>query len=129
MTMMSELGTYLAASTALVVNTDLFYGTMKTEPAECASFVEYQGRGYVKSNGGGGKTEIPRMQVLYRAETYDAGITGIRAIAAVLDVDNVTMGSTFYQRVEPLQPPFFLERDDNDRFVFACNFEITRESA
>lgn len=129
MTMMSELGTYLAANGGgVVVGTDLFYGTMPTSPAVCASFVEYEGRGYVRRQGGA-RCEMARMQLLYRAESYEAAVAAIRTMAFVLDnVVNLTLSGTFYQRVEALQPPFFLERDANDRFVFAVNFEITRES-
>lgn len=126
---MSELGTYLAANGGgVVVGTSLFYGTMPSAPATCASFVEYEGTGFVRRQGGA-RCERARMQVLYRAETYTAGLAAIRTIMSVLDgIVNATLGSTFYQRVEALQPPFFLERDDNDRFVFAVNFQVTRES-
>ena len=128
--MIEELGAYLEANGGgVTVGTDLFYGNMPTEPSVCSALVPYEGAGFHRRQSGG-RCEINRVQLVHRAETYDSGIAAIRTMGEVLDgIVNETLGTSFYQRVEMLQPPFYLERDAADRYVFAVNFQVTREWA
>ena len=41
-------------------------------------------------------------------------------------VVNQTINGTSYVRVAALQSPFFLEFDDNKRYLFAVNFTVTK---
>ena len=41
-------------------------------------------------------------------------------------VINETLTSTYYYKVEPIQSPFGLDRDDQDRMVFSCNFSVAK---
>jgi hypothetical protein len=41
---------------------------------------------------------------------------------------NEAISGTFYLRVAALQPPFLLERDANDRWIFAVNFGATKHT-
>lgn len=132
MTLLADLGEYLEDNGGgVVVGTSLFYGTMPPTPDACGVLIEYEGRGMLRRIvDDGAQTEMPRVQLVYRSTTYTEGMTAIRTMWALLDaIVNTELGTTFYQRVSAIQPPFYVERDGNDRFLFAANFEVTRESS
>lgn len=114
--------------------TDMFAGVLPPNPVECCALVEYGGEppmrnqtdGAAHSSAQGG--ERPRFQLLLRSADYETGRNLIQQMWSALDgIVNVTIGGIFYQRVASIQSPFLLERDDNDRWIFAVNFAATKE--
>lgn len=120
-----------AGSFSLVSGTtgNLALGTLPDSPVLCGSLVEYEGDALLRSqDDAGALTEMPRVQFMWRDTDYNSGVTAVRAAWAACDVVNTTINSTFYQRITPLQAPFTLGRDENDRWLFAFNLTITREA-
>ncbi len=73
--------------------------------------------------------EEPTVQVLARALAYDAAETLIRQAKGLLDgLHDLTINSVRYHWATALQPPFLLERDENQRFILAFNVHIKLES-
>jgi hypothetical protein len=74
--------------------------------------------------------ELPRVQVLSRDLGYvPARAKAVQAIEALDWLINTTVGGTKYHHVQALQrPPFLLQIDTNNRFVFATNFQVTKQA-
>ena len=74
--------------------------------------------------------EYPRVQVLIRADTVAAARDLAVAVAHALHaVTNQTLSGALYMRIQMLQRPFFLQRDDHGptrNVVYACNFRCHR---
>lgn len=108
---------------------NLCLGMLPDSPVACGSLVEYEGEGLMRRMDDAGQlTERPRVQFMWRDTDYNTGLAQIRAAWKLCDVTNFTINTTFYQRLEPLQAPFALGRDDNDRWLFAFNMVATREA-
>ena len=80
--------------------------------------------------GGASVLDQPTVQVLIRDTTYPAAMSLARNIYGLLDgaANYVTGGTQKFAFVSAMQPPFFLQRDDNYRFICAFNLHITRQS-
>jgi hypothetical protein len=108
---------------------NLCLGLLPDSPVNCGSLVEYEGNTLLRSQDDAGTlTERPRVQFMWRDSDYTTGLAQIRDAWALMDITNATINATFYQRVEPVQAPFVLGRDDNDRWLFAFNLVVTREA-
>lgn len=72
--------------------------------------------------------EHPRVQILARALDWDTASGKADAVVAALDwYGPATVNARHYEHVEALQrPPFLLERDALNRYVFAMNFAVAR---
>jgi hypothetical protein len=123
----------IEAAGLATLEADLFLGTLPSNPTLCCALAEYAGEpplrtqneGHAHSSAQGG--ERPRVQLLCRATDYEAGRSLIQSILGVLDaIVNQTILGTFYLKVAAVQPPFLLERDQNDRWIFAVNFAVTK---
>lgn len=69
-----------------------------------------------------------RFQVVTRAPTIAAARSKAQDIWITLSaLRNVDLDGTFYQRVLPLQAPFVLTRDENDRWIIGCNYTVRKE--
>jgi hypothetical protein len=87
--------------------------------------VRTQNEGAVPSSAQG--AEMPRFQLIVRSTDYETGRNLIQSIWNVLDaIVNRDVNGTFYQRCAALQSPFMLERDDNDRWIFVANFQVSK---
>jgi hypothetical protein len=114
-----------------VVGTTIFVGRMPESPDYCIALVEYMGEAPDFTQGGGMAYELPRVQISVRGTSeaggYDTAYDAARTIfKEVAKVTNTVLGTTFYQRLRPLQSPFVLQRDENDRVVFVVNVECHR---
>lgn len=131
MGLLDDLGGYLDTQLgSLTAGTNLFYGRLPDDPDVCVALVEYGGEPPVSVMGATvfPVVEQPRLQVLTRAAGYASASSLAVSVWAVFEgVVNSTIGSTRYHRVAGLQNPFPLERDSQDRVVFAQNFKVSRE--
>ena len=81
----------------------------------------------------------PRCQVLVRSTKSVGGeglvsSTGTRVLATdmwelAVGVANESVNSVVYQRMSPVQDPFFLRRDEAGRAVFAFNVQAMRTAS
>ncbi len=124
--LLPELGTYLQTAGIGTLGTDLFLGLLPPTPDNCVVIAEYGGMAPEHNQGTLTlRYEFPRVQVLVRNTSYATGMLKARDImgdmAAAADS---TMSGVVYHSVDALQSPFFLQRDDNNRWVFACNYQV-----
>ena len=130
---LEDLGVYLEGLALVTVGTDLILGHMPSSPKVCCALLEYggdpplrnQSEGAARSGAQSG--ERPRIQLLCRSDSYVTGRGLIQSIWEALDgVVNQTINGTSYVRIASLQSPFFLEFDENKRYLFAVNFSVTK---
>lgn len=132
MGLLDELGARIdTAAVGATVGTNLHLGVLPDSSADSGSLVEYDGAGIVHrhTETPSTLTERPRVQLMWRSDDYNTGMDQIRAIWKALECTNATLGTTFYQRIEADTAPFHMGRDQNDRWLFAANFTVTREAA
>ena len=115
------------------LGTDIILGYMPASPSLCCALVEYTGEEPMRNHNEGAaglgaqSGERPRFQLLCRAESYETGRSLIQDIWQHLDaITNENLSGTFYVAVRALQSPFLLRRDENNRYVFAANFAVTK---
>ncbi len=103
---------------------NLYLARLPDNPDDVAALYQYAGRSPLFVHDKAGiDIERPALQVLVRSRVYATAQARAYAIHTLLvAVVNSTLGSTLYQRIEPLASPFLLDRDQNDRTVFAANY-------
>lgn len=106
----------------------LFFNHMPVDPDECIVLFETQGvEGDQVLDTPGTKYERPRCQVMVRGASYVEARSRIEAVYKTLDtVVNQSVNGTCYLKLRALQPPFYLDRDDNDRFLMVFNLEALK---
>ena len=133
MTMLSDIGTKLAAATIstqdLTLGTNLFLGRLPESPDTCVAIYQTTGIAPMDQLGSAAPNlEQPPLQVRCRATSYSTGEALANDVWGVLVlILNETLTSTRYLRVEALQSPFPLERDTQDRIIFVANYRIIKE--
>ena len=130
MALLYELGTYLEAQVAsLTLGTNLFLGRLPDDPDTCVVLYEYGGDVPVNTMGSDAMppVERPRMQILTRAAGYSSARTlSLECWTAIEAVLNESLSGTLYHRISANQSPFPLERDSQDRVLFAQNFRVLK---
>ena len=132
MAFLPDVGAYLVANvtdTSLVLGTNLFLGRLPDTPSTCVSVYETGGLTPIEAMGGSSLPAFiqPRAQLLVRAASYAAAASLAEDCFKKLTlIDNEALSGTKYLRVEGIQSPFYLERDGQERVVFACNYQAQR---
>jgi hypothetical protein len=111
------------------LGTDVMANNMPDSPD--AVFVVYQYGGDASNRGMGadaGALENYRLQVDVRNLNAQTAETDCYAIYRAFEMlpGNVTINSVMYTWLHPLQPPFLLERDSQQRVTFIFNLEAQR---
>lgn len=124
-----------AQSLSLTFGTNLFAGLMPDAnnnaeiPDAVTAISEFPGEApeYLMGPSSLPAWTIPHIQVLSRNPSYTGARATCDAIVRALEkVVNQTINTTYYERIERLQDPFFLHRDVNRRVFFACNMKVMR---
>jgi len=72
--------------------------------------------------------ERPSFQILSRSTTYTTARTRAQTAYTILDglagKSLPTATGTNYLEITAVQAPFFLQRDDNERYVVSVNFSV-----
>lgn len=126
MSLVTDVKAYLVAQGQA---TNTFMGRLPDTPDSATAIFQYAGRNPLfVHNTAGISIDRPALQILNRATTYaEAEARALALYALLAAVVNTTMGSTTYQRVEPLAAPFLLNRDELDRTVFAQNHYVMKK--
>lgn len=125
MSHLDDIATALQSASVGTIGTDLFKGRMPETPVACVSLQTYPGRApqYVEEQSTPGY-ERPAFQVMVRNSDHATAETKARAAFDALTlIRNVTVGGTRFLAIRPYQSPFELSRDENDRVLYAFNFE------
>jgi len=110
---------------------DLFLNAMPETPNSCGAVFETAGSGPTAGFGVQGIAyESPAVQIRFRGEPYDEDAPRVKIATAyrlLMQQWGVTLGSTKYLTIKPLQAPFILERDGNSRVVWVFNAVTEKE--
>jgi hypothetical protein len=113
-----------SSSTRFTVGTNLWVNWMPDEPDTAATIYETGGLAPVQRFGNDLPAfERPGFQMICRAAASSSARANIHAAWTLAQqVANEELSSKTWLRIEPLQSPFFLERDPRGRYVYAVNF-------
>lgn len=134
---LDDLGTYLAESGVGILEPDtganMFRGIMPNAPDACIAIFETPGAfpDAILESTDGAKYERPHIAVWSRGTRGDyaaARQVSQNVYDALKKIVNMTLGGKSYLQVTPLQPPFLLERDDEDRVIIAFNAEVLKRA-
>jgi hypothetical protein len=71
--------------------------------------------------------EFPRVQILVRNTDYATGrIKANDIIGDMAAIANQTLSGVRYLGADAIQQPFRLNKDDNGRWIFTCNYQIAK---
>ncbi len=75
--------------------------------------------------------ERPSFQVLSRSTVYTTAQTraqtAYQMLNGVADRNLPTATGPRYLQITAVQPPFFLQRDENQRYIVSVNFDVWKE--
>jgi hypothetical protein len=128
--LLDELADYLSTNGLGTVGTNLFKGFLPDETNEAGAIYETGGffpvRGFA-SGPGQAKAERPRVQVVFRSTSYQSARTKADTAFKLLDgLGDVTLSGTRYLWVGAVHSPFLMARDQNQRVLIACNYDVVK---
>tara|TARA_R100001510_G_C7651440_1_gene209113 strand:+ start:1220 stop:1624 length:405 start_codon:yes stop_codon:yes gene_type:complete len=132
MSLLTDLGTYLNSASIstqdLTLGTNLFLSRMPESPDTCVALIQSGGTAPTDTFGTSFPIlETPGIQTLVRSASYATGESlAVDVFKSLQSVENQTLTSTLYLKIEAEQSPFPVERDTQERVVFSCNFLITK---
>lgn len=124
--LLDEIGAYLVAQGRGTLATNLFLGYLPTSPSTLIAVYEYAGAPPSRTMRNTTKVENPRIQVVCRDASYSAAKATARSVWNDLNVGTTMLSGTNYLAITPLQSPFLLKRDSDERVLIAANFEAQR---
>ena len=132
MSMLTDVGTYLAAASIstqdLTLGTNLFLGRLPDSPDTCVGLIQTGGTAPTDTFGTSyPPLETQGLQTLVRAASYaTAEALAVDIFKSLQSVENETLTSTLYLKIEGNQSPFPLERDGQERLVVSCNYNVVK---
>ena len=124
-----DVASYIASTLAKgTLGTDLFVNDLPSSPDNAIAVFEYGGSGSAKGMGSDAHPlENSAVQIVVRnCDASQAQATAYAIFTAFDQLVTVTINSNAYSSLEPMQPPFLLERDASARVIFAFNMETQR---
>ena len=131
MGLVEELGTFLdTQSTRFTIGTSLFLNALPDEPNRASSITEY---------GGGAADDVfagdlpinenARVAVTCRSTSSVTARADIGAAWVGLQrITNEALSGVSWLRCKPVQSPFLLRRDEQNRVLFQSNFDCVRRT-
>ena len=132
MGVLDDVGTFMAANVTdvtLTLGTNLFLGRLPDDPDTCVAIYETAGTNPTDVFGANSAPPIEHAGVMChtRATSYSSCQSlAVDIMKTLSKVINETLTSTYYYKVEVEQSPFALERDEQERMVFSCNFTAVK---
>lgn len=129
----TDLAMLLDAGSAIAAGVDLFTNDMPDSPDAITVLYTTPGGPPIETLGADSLPAViaPRVQIQTRGPHgpggHDVALTRAReAYNLLVMITNETVNGADYHRVAPLQEPFFLRRDENERPYFAFNVQVFR---
>ena len=132
MALRGDVGTCLAANvadTTLTLGTNLFLGRLPDSPDTCVGIYETGGNAPTDVFGGNTAPPIENAGLMChtRASSYsDCQSLAVDIMKTLTKVINEALTGTTYYKIEANQSPFGLERDEQERMIFSCNFMVVK---
>lgn len=132
MGLLDDVGTYMAANVTdvtLTLGTNLFLGRMPDSPDTCVAI--YETAGGVPDDVFGANSAPPIENAGLMCHTRATSYASCRSLAVDImttlsKVINETLTATTYYKISATQSPFALDRDEQERMVFSCNFTAVK---
>lgn len=135
MAFLDDIGAHVAASStptaSLTLGTNLFLGRRPNDPDTIVALFETAGEPPTLTFGSNTAPPVESrgLQVQVRAASYTTSeALATEVWTALCLIDDEVIGTTRYLLADPVQSPFPLERDAQDRMVHVVNFNIAREA-
>jgi hypothetical protein len=127
--LLDEVADYITAQSLVPSGWVLRRGSSSDTPDEMIVLREYSGSPPAFVHGIAGiAMEYPRLQIECRARTYQAARTTAEAIYRKLaTVSEQVLSGCRYLRISPLQSPFLMGRDANNRERLVFNATVMKE--
>ncbi len=131
--LLDDTATYLAANTTRLSSTTLTKSFMPESPSTVTTLYESAGLfplHFFSTSTGTREYEQPALQAISRSTSYQTARAVAEDVFTILD--NVagsnlpTSTGPLYVRIDAVQSPFFIDRDQNDRFRIGVNFNIIK---
>jgi hypothetical protein len=114
------------SSLGLEYATNLFIASEPASPDECVTIYDTSGS-MARALDADNKVYYSSIQVRVRNYDYEEAWDKVNDIREYLDANvGLKQGGTTYVSIRATSDPQFLERDENERFIFIINFEIIR---
>lgn len=123
--LLDDLGFLLGATSVGVLNQTIFLGGFPTTPDTCINLEEYGGSAPLILHDSS-YYENPRVQVTVRAMDYQVARQLAENAHAALISHNTLLNNTRYLSIAPLQSPFAMGRDGNNRRLIGFNVEAMK---
>jgi Bacteriophage minor capsid protein len=106
-------------------------GILDATPDELCAINEYGGLTPIGKFGVQGVgQERPSLQIIFRGTPNDYATPMSRARIAYFALAAVqpgTLSGTIYDQIIPIQPPFSLGKDTNNRYEISCNYYLIKD--
>jgi hypothetical protein len=124
-----HIGQLLAQQGHGTLAVDLFIDSRPDTPDTCVALTTTGGQTPTWVHDSAAvSTELPTFQVLARSKSTTAARDKVHAIYAYLQtLGNSMINGVFFQRLVPLQTPFNMGRDGNNRWLWVVNFIAEKE--
>lgn len=133
MSTLEDIGDYLESQGVGTQGTDIFLGEMPDAPDLCSALYLYSGSSSVQAMGlavGKSVVDFPRLHVECRApKLTDAESKSLAVYNKLHNLGPITINAHVYKHVVALQCPFLLGVDQNERQIWACNYEVVRSGS
>ena len=131
--LLNDAFTYLQANSTRLSSTNLTLGFMPETPATVTTLYESAGLfplHFFSTSTGTRGYEQPALQAISRSTSYQTARNTAEDIFTVLDnvagANLPTATGPLYVRIDAVQSPFQIDRDDNDRFRIGVNFNVIK---
>lgn len=129
MNMVDEIAAYLEATGHGTLAVDLFQRQLPDDPDTAMCVLQLEGApGQYVQDSEYLDLEMPTLQIMTRSinpETAESNLDG--PYRELMKVRNQIIGGTRYVSITPLMSPAITDRDDNNRFLARCDFEVRKE--
>lgn len=128
-----ELIAYLVAEGLGTAATNLFYAVEPPSPDDTLTLYEYGGLANEPEMGTPGtRLEFPSIQARARGVDYNATRLRLQNVVSSFtkvgtDSSRIALSGVNYKAILAIQPPQYLMQDVLFRYIFVCNFRVTKE--
>ena len=127
---LDEIGGYLQTNQVGKLGETIFLGILPDAPDDVIAIYEYGGeQPYYVHDKVGISYDTPRVQFVVRSSSYSTARQTADTLYKLMGrCVNKVVGGTYYVAIQPLQPPFLLNRDANQRVLIAFNAQVIKEA-
>ena len=130
---LDDVATYLESNSTRLNRSNLTRGFMPENPSTVATVFETGGYTPIHFYSTGTQTrayERPGLMIHTRSTDQQTARTFAEVVFTILDGVHdrglPTTTGTHYVEIGAVQSPFLVGRDQNDRYIFSVNFDVTK---